>query len=178
MTVKNAPIDPAPVTPRRANAGTTAALRPAEPGVTLRLIEQEQAQLDLTAAWLRGELAGGWRKDITDPWVKARLLRQRGESEAKLSRLRADLAEALAAGLRLWARADFTRGDFARIDGRWFEVLRANPTTLAVRGRLDVRPAARMSDGRPADVRVRYGEVTGRLSAEAMARRSDSTTGL
>lgn len=63
----------------------------------------------------------------------------RTETGARLAQTRADLAhwrgelEALeAAGVRLWARADFTPGDRVKVKGSWGTVVRASSKTLAV----------------------------------------------
>lgn len=56
----------------------------------------------------------------------------------KLSVIQADLAflrkTIQESGVRIYTRADFKKGDLARIRGRWVEVVRVNSKTLAVKG--------------------------------------------
>lgn len=106
------------------------------------------------------------------------LAQQRGELDEQLTHWRGIVTEAEAEGLKVWSRDDFSRGDFVRYRDAWFEVLRVNARSVTI-------PHIHNSVGR--DV-VRQGDghldgtwtagyhdgITGRMSAEEMARRLDA----
>ena len=72
--------------------------------------------------------------------------------------------------MKVWSRADFTRGDFVRFGGHgtWFEVIRVNPRSLTVPaiiagpGRAVLRAAGSPYDWTDT---IPYDKVTGRASA-------------
>ncbi|MCW2898662.1 MAG: hypothetical protein JWO67_927 [Streptosporangiaceae bacterium] len=83
---------------------------------------------------------------------------------------REHVAAAEAAGVKVWSRADFTRGDFVRFLGKWYEVLRVNGKSVTIPamisdGLVVTRDNTRLSwtDTVP------YDKVTGRKSAEEIA---------
>ncbi|MDX2290928.1 MULTISPECIES: DUF3560 domain-containing protein [Streptomyces] len=80
------------------------------------------------------------------------------------------IAQAEADKVKLWSRADFTKGDYARSRGRWYEVLRVNAVSLTVPGGPDIQPVINQQT-RSWDDRIPYDAITGRMSAEDMTAR-------
>lgn len=79
------------------------------------------------------------------------------------------------AGFKIWSKTDFTKGDFVRYRGQWWEVLRANKKSLTIphifnEGAVVSRQAVEESGARWADWTslAPYDEVAGRLSAQEM----------
>lgn len=90
--------------------------------------------------------------------IEARL----AEIEEKLTYWREHLAELVAAGeYRTWGPDDFRKGDYARIGGRWYEVVRVNKKSLTVT--VQVHAAYSRPDTAP------YDKVTGRRTADEQA---------
>lgn len=70
-------------------------------------------------------------------------------------------------GVKLWRAADFTKGDFARFRGSWYEVLRVNPKTLTVPAFIDIRSVVTPADSPYSWTdRIPYDEVSGRKSGD------------
>ncbi|MFE7462290.1 DUF3560 domain-containing protein [Nocardiopsis terrae] len=86
-----------------------------------------------------------------------------------------------ASGVKVWGKADFTRGDYAFYDGMWWEIKSANKKTVTVgalvgftaaRARVGGRRVYRL-DANPyswTDT-IPYTKITGRMSAADMAAR-------
>lgn len=99
------------------------------------------------------------------------------EVNEQLDYWRAVVAQAQAHGAKVWHKGDFTRGDYVRFRGTWWEVLRVNPKTLTI-------PHIETEDGDPVMSKERaktrrmggythkltYDKVQGRLSAAEAAR--------
>lgn len=60
------------------------------------------------------------------------LSRQASELDEQLAHWRHVVAQAEAAGLKVWSPEDFTRGDFIEYRGAWYEVLRVNRRSVTV----------------------------------------------
>lgn len=135
-----------------------------EPGRTLRRIEK----LEADQRWLERELA----KENSADW-QAELNRRMAEALEQLEFWRHVVAEAERAGFKVWAKADFAKGDFALWKGTWYQVLRVNPKTVTVPhihlgvGVRVVRPPL---EGRYVGMThtLPYIELRGRRSAEEM----------
>lgn len=86
---------------------------------------------------------------------------QLAELDEQLAHWRAVVAQAEAAGLKVWSADDFSRGDFIEYRGTWYEVLRVNRRSVTV-------PYV---GGDPAWTRTisYHDRITGRMSAEEMA---------
>lgn len=107
---------------------------------TLRRIERLEADERRTARSIAGDMA--WRADDGgEPHL--RLVKPEGDYLARLEVTLADLREQIAywrnhvaaaqkAGVKVWSRADFVKGDFVRSRGRWYQVERVNPKSLSV----------------------------------------------
>ncbi|WP_338704367.1 hypothetical protein V2W30_41335 (plasmid) [Streptomyces sp. Q6] len=70
---------------------------------------------------------------------------------------------------KIWRPADFTAGDFARVGGRWVEVLRVNTKSLAVSVCVERRPIV-TTDHATSTGRVPYDNVTGRATPDEITR--------
>ena len=95
----------------------------------------------------------------------ARFLAEGSDVASELAEVRDELnywrqhvAAAEAAGLKLWSRADFSRGDWVRSSEGWDLVERVNTTSLSL-------PTAPGWNQR----KLKYADVLGRMSAEEMA---------
>lgn len=93
--------------------------------------------------------------------LAADLSRQSAELEEQLSHWRCVVAQAEAAGLKIWSAEDFSRGDYVEYRGAWHEVLRVNRRSVTV-PRADDDPAWTWTIGY-------HDGITGRMSAEEMA---------
>ncbi|WP_326693382.1 MULTISPECIES: DUF3560 domain-containing protein [unclassified Streptomyces] len=90
------------------------------------------------------------------------------------------VAEAERNGFKVWSRSDFTKGDFAKIRGRWFQVQRVNAKSLTVPAVLnmsDLTVITGENNRYSWTDTVTYDEVTARLSAEEMSKRQDAVPG-
>lgn len=110
--------------------------------------------------------------------------RYRARLEAGLADLREQIAywrehvaQAEAAGVKVWTRADFTKGDFVRCRGHWYEVERVNAKSLSVPDGTNshllpvvTRATVQHAMGPSQWVRkITYDDVTGRKSPGEMA---------
>ncbi|NUR01325.1 MAG: DUF3560 domain-containing protein [Streptomyces sp.] len=154
---------------RRAKAsGSYEAFRK-NPPRTLRRIGNLEAELRGVERWQRGESNNGYTVDLT-PYRVAELERRHEELTDELGFWRHVVAEAEAAGFKVWGPDDFTKGDFARIRGRWYEVLRVNKKTLGIPGGPDIQRVISLETHAYPGMRgtAPYDEVTARKSAEDM----------
>lgn len=138
-------------------------------GTTLRRIEKLEADERYWARTLEtGHNSGGWTTDT--PERIAEINRRLTAVREQLEYWRAQIAEKEQAGVKIWSRDDFQKGDFARIGNHWNEIIRVNAKTLTVPyvnnwSRLVLRrddPTFLWSWTRP------YSEVTGRLTRKEM----------
>lgn len=159
---------------RAAASGAYEAFR-TNPARTLRRIKGLEVDARRYEKWLAGESAGGYTESLTPARV-AELKRRQEEVAEELAYWRHVIAKAEEDGFKVWGSSDFVKGDFARMRGRWYEVLRVNKVTLTVPGGPDIQHLISlkthaypgMRDTRP------YDEVTGRKSAEEMAELLDA----
>ena len=154
----------------RAEAVTAHQQRRNNTGAVLRRIEKLEAD---ERYWMRtletGTNSSGWRTDTPErvEEINFRLAQVREELEAK----RAQIAAKEQAGVKIWSRDDFQKGDFARIGTHWNEVIRVNAKTLTVPyvnnwSRVVLRhddPTFLWPWTRP------YNEVSGKMTAKEMA---------
>ncbi|MFI8769583.1 DUF3560 domain-containing protein [Streptomyces sp. NPDC053792] len=143
-----------------------------DPARTLRRLKELEATLRGLERLLAGESAFGSSWDITKPENVAELTRRHTETAEEIAHWREIIAKAEADGAKLWSRADFTKGDYARSRGRWYEVLRVNGASLTVPGGPDIQPVIdRNTRAYSWDDRIPYDDITGRMSAEDMTAR-------
>ncbi|MEY9937623.1 DUF3560 domain-containing protein [Streptacidiphilus sp. MAP5-3] len=102
------------------------------PGRTLRRLDKLRADLRAVEKWRRGDPAKGYHRDHTDPDTIAELAIRHDELTEEIQHWEAVIAEAEADGVKIWGRADFQRGQFARYGGTWYEVLRVNTKSLTI----------------------------------------------
>ena len=152
---------------------------------TLRRIEKLEADLRRTERDIAGRM--DWVDNGTGEY-ELKLVTPGPRYLAKLEVINADLEEKIAywrghvkaaeeSGVKVWTRADFTKGDFVRTRGHWYEVERVNPKSLSVpdgtnTGQLTVVTRAEVCHAMGPSQWVRkvtYDDVTGRKSAEEMA---------
>ncbi|THA53267.1 DUF3560 domain-containing protein [Streptomyces sp. A1136] len=143
-----------------------------DPGRTLRRLKELEATLRGLEKLLAGEPAFGSSWDISKPENVAELTRRHAETADEMAHWREIIAKAEADGVKLWSRADFVKGDYARSRGRWYEVLRVNGSSLTVPGGPDIQPVIdRNTRAYSWDDRIPYDDIKGRMSAEDMAAR-------
>lgn len=152
------------------------------PRRTLRRIEKLQADLRRVQKWQRGESAGGFYRDVTNPDTVQELTIRHEELTEEIAYWEAVIAEAEKNGFKVWSKADFKKGDFVRRGRTWFEVLRVNAKSVTIPhihngiGGVVVRASDNKLDGWT--WLLTYDEVFGRRSAEEMeAALAASTTG-
>ncbi|WP_309052098.1 DUF3560 domain-containing protein [Streptomyces sp.] len=83
--------------------------------------------------------------------------------------------KAKAEGVKVWGPDDFTAGDFVRMRGSWYEVIRVNPKRLSIAWnlRLAPKPVMTREDATPPGYRlgtftIDYTNVRGRCPGEVM----------
>lgn len=139
-------------------------------GTTLRRIEkleaedrQIQRRLDGTDPYM------GYGEPATGDY-RERLTVRQADIADELGYWRAHVERRKSEGVKVWSREDFTKGDFVKFCGKWYEVLRVNAKSVSI--------PAMCNDGRvvtKAEARLRwndtapYHEVSGRKSAQEMA---------
>ncbi|MFG2143701.1 DUF3560 domain-containing protein [Streptomyces sp. NPDC048696] len=144
------------------------------PPRTLRRIEKLEAQLRRVEKWQKGESAGGFTENIGNPEVVEELRLQHLDLDLteEIKHWREVIAQAEADGFKVWGKADFTKGDFVKVRGRWYEVMRVNAKTLTVPWTLDPHNRVVTQDNRVDRLGTRtvpYDEVSARKSAQEIA---------
>ncbi|WP_160050761.1 DUF3560 domain-containing protein [Nocardiopsis sp. FR4] len=131
-----------------------------DPHVTLRRIDRLEAEQRSIVRHLR------------DPWDEAhrvQLLNRQSEIEEELVYWRKVVEEAEASGVKVFSSEDFSKGDFALIDGVWCEVKRVSKKTVTIGSLIGMvgRKIYRLSDNPYGWTdTVVYSKVRGRKSAE------------
>ncbi|MDT0377255.1 DUF3560 domain-containing protein [Streptomyces sp. DSM 42041] len=139
------------------------------PARTLRRIAKLEAELRRIEKWKAGKSAGGFTRSTT-PEGLAELSREELEITEELEHWREVIAKAEADGFKVWGKDDFTKGDYVRIRGHWYEVLRVNAKSLTVPGGPQITKVINRENREFSwDDRAPYDEVTARKSAEEMA---------
>jgi hypothetical protein len=153
----------------RSDAAASYQQRRENVGTTLRRIQKLEADERFWANTLAtGHNSSGWTTDT--PERVAEINRRLAAVREKLEHWRAHIAAAEQTGVKIWSKADFQKGDFARIGNHWNEIIRVNVKTLTVPyvnnwSRVVLRrddPTFLWAWTRP------YDEVTGRLSRQEM----------
>ncbi|MEU1015389.1 DUF3560 domain-containing protein [Streptomyces sp. NPDC005898] len=138
------------------------------PRRTLRRLGTLRAALRHVERRQKSESAG----DNASPETVAELQRRHHELTEEIEFWKEVIEEAKADGFKVWGPADFSVGDFARISGRWFQVLGVNPKSVTVPSILSVRSEVVTAENASFGGRtrtVRYDEVFGRMEAEEIA---------
>ncbi len=110
-------------------------------------------------------------RDHANPAVRADWQAETEDVTERLNFWKARLAEAEENGFKVWSRTDFQRGDFALIDGQWYEIVRANPRTVTVPMTLNTNPPVitRKNSHRGMTTTIAYRKINGRMTADEMA---------
>jgi hypothetical protein len=140
------------------------------PPRTLRRLDKLRAELRGVERWQRGESNNGYTRALT-PATVAELEIRHEELTEEIEFWEHVIKEAEKDGFKVWGPADFKKGDFARMRGQWYEVLRVNKKTLTVPGGPDIQPLVSLKTHVYPGMRGTrpYDEVTARKSAEEMA---------
>ena len=144
----------------------TARTSPAPFGASKKLKAEERQLLRLLEPI---EHEGG--NADTSEW-ETELKRRLEETREQLDYWREHVKAAEANGVKIWSKADFSKGDFVRYGGRWYEVLRVNPKSVTVPTSFNgwSEPIVRANDPKfPRTATAAYNEVRGRRSADEMA---------
>lgn len=100
---------------------------------------------------------------------RERMVAEAARLDDDIAYWQAHVDRAEAAGVKIWGRDDFAKGDFVQIGGdRWLEVIRVNAKSLTVPAGLAAvgRSVTRAADNRYSwNDKVTYDEVTGRKTA-------------
>lgn len=142
------------------------------PGRTLRRLDKLRADLRRIEKWQRGESAGGFKESIGNPETVAELARRHDEVTEQIQHWEGVIADAESRGFKVWGRDDFTKGDFAKYSGRWFQVLRVNAKSVSIPHIHNGigKKVVRLGDGHISGTwTAPYDGVSGRMSAEEMA---------
>ncbi|MGW2749146.1 DUF3560 domain-containing protein [Streptomyces sp. NPDC001450] len=158
------------------------------PGRTLRRIEKLEAERrgvlrERDGVDDKGRKADVWRREPSEA-RREELTRRLAEYDEELTYWAETIKEAERRGFKVWGRADFVKGDFARWRGSWYEVSRVNAKTVtvphihaafdggtvgAVGGcRVVTRAATAETRHKGSTYTLPYNEVSGRMSAEQM----------
>jgi Domain of unknown function (DUF3560) len=154
---------------RAANAETYQASRESVPVTMRRIAKLEAEQRKLQR-----------RVDGTDPYMnygkpatgnyRERLTARLADIADELAYWRGVVAKAAENGVKVWSRADFTKGDFVRFHGSWYEVTRVNGKSLTIPAMINDGPVVRATGNRCTWTdTIPYDKVTGRKSAEEIA---------
>jgi hypothetical protein len=143
-----------------------------------RLAKTETHRADAAAGYQAGRenvpttlrrierLAATERKMVREGAPPQRL----ADIRAELEYWRAHVEAARAAGVKVWGRTDFQRGDFVRHGSRWFEVIRVNAKSVTVPPVISDGPVITAAGSRYSWTdKLPYDKVTGRMSAQDMA---------
>ncbi|MEU9120600.1 DUF3560 domain-containing protein [Streptomyces sp. NPDC048506] len=139
-----------------------------DPRRTLRRLDKLRADLRAVEKWQRGESAKGYSRNPDDPELTIR----HEELTEEIEYWQQIIKDAEAEGVKVWSKADFTRGDFVLYRGTWYEVLRVNPKSVTIphihngTGQRVVRATDNRHDGWTWT--APYDDVSGRKSAEEM----------
>lgn len=120
-------------------AETTQSYRESVP-VTLRRIKGLEADLRRVQRHLEGRLdyvsdgEGEYtlKRVMPGEGRKAQLEQMAADLQEKITYWREQVARAEAEGVKVWTKADFTKGDFTLVHGSWAEVLRVNAKSVTV----------------------------------------------
>ncbi|MFH9735835.1 DUF3560 domain-containing protein [Streptomyces sp. NPDC017260] len=158
------------------------------PGRTLRRIEKLEAERrgvlrERDGVDDKGRAADVWRREPSEA-RREELTCRLAEYDEELTYWAETIKEAERRGFKVWGRADFVKGDFARWRGSWYEVTRVNAKTVtvphihaafdggavgAVDGcRVVTRAATAETRHKGSTYTLPYNEVSGRMSAEQM----------
>ncbi|MEU7181000.1 MULTISPECIES: DUF3560 domain-containing protein [Streptomyces] len=138
------------------------------PGRTLRRLDKLRADLRAVEKWQRGQSAKGYSRNPDDPELTIR----HEELTEEIQHWEQIIKDAEAEGVKVWSKADFTRGDFVLYRGTWYEVLRVNPKSVTVphihngTGKRIVRATGNRHDDWTWT--APYDDVSGRKSADEM----------
>ena len=99
-----------------------------------------------------------------------RLTAELAEVKGQLTYWRVHVEQAKAAGAKVWDPADFTRGDFVRFLGSWYEVQRVNGKSLTIPAMINHGYIVRKAGARCTwNDTIPYDKVTGRKTAAEVA---------
>lgn len=153
----------------RANAAASYQDRRLNIGTTLRRIEKLEADERFWANTLKtGHNSSGWTTDT--PEQVEEINRRLAEVREQLEYWRQHIAAAEQSGVKIWSKADFQKGDFARIGRQWHEIMRVNAKTLTVPYLRNPVPVMRRDSPTFLWTWTRpYNEVSARMTPRQMA---------
>ncbi len=145
---------------------------------TLRRIEKLEADqrriqraLDGREDWV-SDGQGGYTVRLVKPGdaYRERLTIRLADIAEEVAHWRAVVERQQASGVKVWSRADFTKGDFVRFLGGWYEVLRVSAKSVTIPAMISDGPIVTKANSRMSWTdTVPYHKITGRKSAEEMA---------
>jgi hypothetical protein len=121
---------------RRAAAAAETARRHENPAAIVRRLERLEADRRKLQRVIDGT-DGPWSKPATGDRLDI-LRTEAADLDERIAWNRDALAQAEAQRGRLWAQADFRKGDQVKVSGRWYPVLRVNRKTVTVTPLMDM----------------------------------------
>lgn len=138
---------------------------------TLRRIAKLEAEQRLIQRRLDGSGKSIYGQDrAASGTYRERLEHRQAAIAEELGYWREHVRQAEAAGVKVWTRADFTKGDFVQFIGSWYEVLRVNAKSLTIPAMISDGCVVTKANSRMSWTdTIPYDKVTGRKSAAEMA---------
>lgn len=177
-------MDEAEELQRRSQSATATQSHRESVPATLRRIAKFEADARRVQRDLDGRMdyvsddQGGYTLKLVKPGerYRARLEARAAELAGQLEYWRAHVKAAEANGVKVWTRADFTKGDYALSRGTWYEVVRVNAKSLTVPWTVNWQvPAVTRANAVTAigpsthTSTITYDDIRGRKSADEMA---------
>lgn len=142
------------------------------PGTTLRRIEQLTADLRHIERQQHAEVVraeGGQCSPEVLVDVLAEWDRRHHDLTDQIAYWQHVIAQAEASGAKMYGPADFTKGQFAHVCGRWVEVLKVNAKSLTVASCAARQDVVTANDPNMRPARVPYNNITGQATGAEVA---------
>lgn len=145
---------------------------------TLRRIEKLEAEQRDVKRKLIGRVdyqsdgQGGYKATLIKPegdWLE-RLTVRAADLAEQIAYWREHVAKREAEGVKVWTREDFTKGDYVRFLGTWYEVVRVSAKSVTIPAMINDGPIVHKDGNRCTWTdTIPYHKVTGRKSAAEIA---------
>jgi hypothetical protein len=159
---------------RAVNAETCQASRESVPTTLRRIakLEAEERQIQRERDGIPSARNMAFAEEIKPAAgeYRARLESRLADIADELGYWREHVAKRAADGVKVWSKADFAKGDFAKFLGSWYEVLRVNAKSVTIPAMINDGHVITQDGARCTWTdTVPYHKIKGRKSAEEMA---------